>query len=57
VSSVQFGEQARGWGVAEETDMRLSLEITIDRHDFCARVYVYMCVHVDIVHASKFFCI
>ena len=57
VSSVQFGEEARGWGVAEETDMRLSLEITIDRHDLCARVYVYMCVHVDIMHVSNFFCI
>ena len=57
VSSVQFGEEARGWGVAEETDMRLSLEITIDRHDLCACLYVYMCVRVDIMHVSKFFCI
>lgn len=31
VSSVLFGEEAREWGVAEELDMRLTLEITIDR--------------------------
>ncbi len=51
VSSVQFGEEARGWGVAEETDVRLSLEITIDRHYLCARIYCHVFVHVDITNA------
>jgi len=39
VSSVLFGEEGREWGVAEELDMRLTLEITIDRQDMYSNIH------------------